>query len=237
VRRALGTALIAALVVALGAPAKADPAWPQQIGWRGCPAPAYDEATYPADPPALGSRVLVIGDSLTRDSREATLRQLRQDGWNPMIRCWGGKRMDWGVAQVKRARKLGQLPQTVVVALGTNDLWRAPTRATRASMGRLLDEIGPYRTVIWVNLHFDGGIAPSRKREQWFNEQLLREARDRPNLIVLDWADTARSQGVRTRDGVHYRTAGSRARARAIAEALRATLPADDATRGVLASG
>jgi len=228
--RVLGVVALCALLIAPAA--QADSTWPRNPGWRGCPTPIYAAPVFPAPEPGQGERVLVIGDSLTRDALPALERALARDGWNPTVRCWGGKRLDWGISQVRRARALDQLPETVVLALGTNDMWRVSPSVTRKRMDQILNILGPKRTVLWVNLHFDGGIAPSRAKEAWFNDQLARQAKQRPNLTVIDWAGTARSAGVRTRDGVHYPVLGSRARAEAIAAALAESA----ATRGVLAS-
>lgn len=227
--RLVGLVALCALLIAPAA--HADSTWPRNPGWRGCPSPTYAAPAFPAPEPGQGERVLVIGDSLTRDALPALERALERDGWTPTVRCWGGKRLDWGIAQVRRARALDQLPATVVIALGTNDMWRVSPSVTRQRMDQILNMLGPGRTVLWVNLHFEGGIAPSRSREAWFNQQLERQARKRPNLTVIDWAGTARTTGVRTRDGVHYRAVGSRARAEAIAAALAESAT----TRGVLA--
>ncbi len=217
-------ALLALVFGGITAPAHAatpqsDPAWPRYIGWRGCPEPSYPRSLNVA-PPANGARVLVIGDSLTRDARPWTDRALRGDGWTPTFRCWGGKRLDWGISQVRRAKELKQLPNTVVIALGTNDMSYVDQNTTRRRVDQILDVIGPKRTVVWINMHFAGGLAPSRARETWFNGLLQDQARRRDNLVVLDWADYARAANVRTRDGVHYPAAGSKVRA----EALRAAL-------------
>jgi hypothetical protein len=216
--------LIAVLVGGFGTPAHAavpqsDPSWPRHIGWRGCPEPSYPKKLSTGSP-ANGARVLVIGDSLTREARPWTTRALRADGWTPTIRCWGGKRLDWGISQVRRARALKQLPDTVVIALGTNDMSYIDQNTTRRRVVEILDLLGPKRTVVWINTHFSGGLAPSRAREAWFNGLLVDQARERDNLVVLDWAKYAREIGVRSRDGVHYRSDGSKARA----EALRAIL-------------
>jgi len=209
---------------------QADPAWPRTIGWRGCPEPSYPKALN-VTPPANGARVLVIGDSLTRDARPWTDRALRGDGWTPMFRCWGGKRLDWGISQVRRAKALKQLPNTVVIALGTNDMSYIDQNTTRRRVNQILDIVGPKRSVVWINMHFAGGLAPSRAREAWFNGLLRDQARQRDNLVVLDWAEYARANGVRSRDGVHYPAAGSKVRAEALREILAEVLAARNASR------
>ena len=163
---------------------------------------------------------MIIGDSLTRESRGAVQRRVARDDWTPTIRCWGGKRLDWGITQAKRAKKLGQLPDTVVIALGTNDMRLISPSVTKDRMTRILDVLGPKRQVLWLTVHFDGGLAPSRQKEQWFNTELRNLANTRENLQVLEWAKHARAANIRTRDGLHYRWTGHQARAEFIRQAL-----------------
>jgi hypothetical protein len=214
--------VLAAVLVSIGiaAPvATADPGWPRSIGWKGCPAPDWPTQQQ-TDGVAQGARVLVIGDSLTRESRTATINRLKKDGWTPTVRCWGGKRLDWGIDQVKRAKKRNQLPSTVVIALGTNDMRLIPRAVTAQRITTLLDMLGPDRQVLWVTTHFEGGMSQAGDRERWFNQQIRKQAKDRANVHVVDWATTAREQGIRTRDGFHYQRPGYVARAEAIRMAL-----------------
>jgi hypothetical protein len=232
--RLLISAVVAGLVLAGTPPVQAKPAsvdtsWPRFIGWKGCPAPTWPSRLSQGSP-GEGRRVLVIGDSLTRDGRIALRSALVKDGWTPTVRCWGGKRLDWGIDQVRRAKKLKQLPDTVVLALGTNDMRLIPFDVTKERSERILNEIGPDRTVIWVNMHFGGGVAPSRAREDQFNRWLRDLAKSRPNLRVVEWADYARANGIRSRDGLHYRSDGSKARAEMVRQELAklvAPKPAD----------
>jgi lysophospholipase L1-like esterase len=214
--------VLAIVVIVFGwsAPAAtADPSWPRYIGWKGCPAPQW-----PAQPQsggaADGARVLVIGDSLTRESRVATIHRLQKDGWTPTIRCWGGKRLDWGIEQVQRAKQRKQLPATVVIALGTNDMRLIPRSITADRITTILDALGPDRQVLWVTTHLEGGMSQAGERERWFNAQLRAQAKNRPNLRLVEWAKSAREQKIRTRDGFHYQRTGYVARAEAIRMAL-----------------
>ena len=85
-------------------------------------------------------RVLVIGDSLVREAKGVIVCGLRSSGWTPTIRCFGGKRLDWALGQIDRACAQGQLPEVVVIVMGTNDMrWIDPS-TTRARMGRVARE-------------------------------------------------------------------------------------------------
>jgi lysophospholipase L1-like esterase len=149
----------------------------------------------------------------------ATQRLLRASGWTPTFRCWGSRRLDWGIAQIDRARKLGQLPGVVVLAMGTNDIsWETPATTTRR-VRTLLERIGPTREVLWVDLDVDHSSF-SRERAAWFNRFIRAEARMRDNLTVLDWERFARSKRAARYDGIHYGERGYRLRAEFLAQAL-----------------
>lgn len=221
--RALVALLSVTLVVGLAPASHADRRWPKHVGWQGCPAPTWPDQK--AAGLAFGARILVIGDSLTRESRTQLTAKLRQDGWTPTIRCWGGKRMDWGIAQIRRAKKLGQLPDTVVMALGINDMRLIARSVTAQRVRTALDALGTDRTIYWVNMHFVGAGSPGLAKERWFNRLLRTEAAKRSNLRIVDWAQWARDRDIRPRDGLHYGHAGRVQRAEAIRQAVRAGLP------------
>lgn len=163
--------------------------------------------------------MLVLGDSLTRESRVLTQRLLRASGWTPTFRCWGSRRLDWGIAQIDRARRLGQLPGVVVVALGTNDIsWETPETTTRR-VRALMDRIGTTRQVLWVDLDVDHSSF-SRARAAWFNRFIRAEARSHSNLTVLAWERFARAERAARYDGIHYGDRGYRLRAEFLARAL-----------------
>ena len=174
-----------------------------------------------AGTPGGGRRVLVIGDSLTRESLALTAKGMRRNGWTPTFRCWGSRRLDWGIDQVVRSRQIGQLPKHVIVALGTNDIsWETP-QTTERRVRTLLNRLGPNRTVLWVDLHLTRS-AWLDARAAWFNDLLRRLARERPNLTVVGWHRVARAHGIRGWDGIHYGPYGYRLRARTVLEALDA---------------
>ncbi len=169
--------------------------------------------------PGGGRRVLVLGDSLTRDSRTLTAKSMRASGWTPTFRCWGSKRLDWGIAQVRRAKSLGQLPRYVVVALGTNDIsWETP-QTTQRRVHALLDAIGPKRQVLWVDLDVDHS-AFSSSRAQWFNGMIREVAEKRTNVTVIPWRRVARAASAGRFDGIHYGPSGFRLRALTVTKAL-----------------
>jgi lysophospholipase L1-like esterase len=210
----------AVTVMPASAPDRVDRSWPAHPPWDACPRPVWP-GERSAGMPGGGRRVLVIGDSLTRESRTLTAKGMRRHGWTPTFRCWGSRRLDWGIDQVVRSRRLGQLPGHVIVALGTNDIsWETP-ETTERRVRTLLDRLGPSRTVLWVDLHLTRS-AWLDARAAWFNDLLRRLAKERPNLTVVGWHTVARAHGIRGWDGIHYGPYGYRLRAATVLRALDA---------------
>lgn len=199
-----------------------DPQWSTGGDARACSAPIWPGGLNATPGPGQGKRVVVIGDSLTRIGREPLTRLLRRDGWTPTIRCFGGKRLDWAIAQAKRAKQIRQLPDTVVIAIGTNDMRWIDRGTTRTRMRELMKVLGDDRTVLWVDTYASGGDRFTRAKERWFNRQVKRLAAEHENLHRIDWGDYARAKGVRFADALHYTPAGSRTWARRIADQVTA---------------
>lgn len=225
----LRTGFVLALVasVAMAGPVAADPiprpdlvdrSWPANPPWDACPAPRWSAGTYSGEP-GEGRRVLIIGDSLTRESRIDTASRLRDSGWTPTFRCWGSRRLDWGLDQIARARSLDQLPGWVVMALGTNDVSWETQATTEARVRRILDRLGPRRQVLWVDLHINRS-SWLNSRAAWFNAMMRDFARTRPNLTIVPWHRVATKAGIRGFDGIHYGNYGYRLRARTLVDAI-----------------
>jgi hypothetical protein len=212
-------------------PDRTDRRWPRNPPWDACPRPVW-EGEHASGEPGAGRRVLVIGDSLTRDSRVLSARGMRASGWTPTFRCWGSRRLDWGLAQVARSRALRQLPEYVVVALGTNDIsWETPT-TTERRVRALLARLGPQRKVLWVDLHLTRS-AWLDARADWFNGLLGRLEATHPNLTVVHWHAVARAHRIHGWDGIHYGPYGFRLRARTLVAALNRAGRADPVVAAV----
>jgi lysophospholipase L1-like esterase len=192
-----------------------DPDWPADRTGKGCTSPIW--------PVAAGApRVLVIGDSLTRDSRDLLEEGLEAAGWAPTVRCWGTMGTAWGRAQIERAEVLDQLPETVVVALGTNDIWWIGV-PIHQGVAELMAALGPDREVLWVNFAFGQNRVASIPDTAKANADLADAASSFPNLRIIDFqsamADASR-EGASWTDGVHLNEAANRARVAAIVAAL-----------------
>ena len=199
-------------------PDQIDRSWPSNPPWDACPAPRWAAGTNSGQPGG-GRRILIIGDSLTRESRRDTGRRLRESGWTPTFRCWGSKRLDWGLDQIARARQLKQLPRWIVIGLGTNDISWETQETTRARVHRMLDRLGPDRQVLWVDLHLTRSPWLNA-RAAWFNAMMREMARIRPNLTVIPWHRVAEAAGIRGGDGIHHGERAYRLRARTVSSAI-----------------
>lgn len=213
-----------AAVPASAMPRAVDHQWPVDEKGDGCAAPVWPNAKKSQD----YRRVLVVGDSLIRNSRTSLEAKLAEAGWIPTVRCWGAKGSDWGVQQINRARELGQLPDTIVVSLGTNDIWwlHIPMDVAIDSM---MAAIGTSKTVYWINLWFGPNGYDDLPRPMAANRILRAKAKEYPNLRIINFAkafqDAERvDPSVGWEDGVHLNEAGNLVRVKAIVGALGAPM-------------
>lgn len=210
-------------------PALVDRGWPSSDG-SGCPAPRWPQ-TLTTGGAAQGTRVLVIGDSRTRESRTPLVAGLVADGWTPTVRCWGWKDIDWGIRQVERARQLHQLPDWVVVALGINDMKAVGAAGLSSRIDRMLAAIGPGHHILWLEEYsnrsprtFSSSHLDYAPIVAAFNRHLHARAGGRTGLAVIPWVNVVESQHLRLFDGIHYDARGYRARAAAVVDALDARI-------------
>lgn len=193
--------------------------WPSSTGWRGCSAPTWDQPKVPRNDPR---RVLIVGDSLTRESRAYLESKARKAGWIPSVRCWGGVTTKWGARQLAATHTAKRLPPTIVVALGTNDHWWAGESVV-TGLKDILSEAGTERHIYWVNLAFDR--APGVPDDRKVNARVAKLADRHHNLTIIDFkqavADARKGRrAVATYDGVHYYKDGYRFRAATIVKGI-----------------
>jgi lysophospholipase L1-like esterase len=111
------------------------------------------------------------------------------------------------------------LPAVLVVSAGTNDDPRIVSTFTRA-ISEIVEAAGRLRCVVWPTIVRPPAVGASYKG---FNRALRRAAERHPNLVLVDWVGMVRRHpGWLSDDGVHVSPAGYRARAAAIAAAIRA---------------
>jgi peptidoglycan/LPS O-acetylase OafA/YrhL len=119
-----------------------------------------------------------------------------------------------------------------VIALGTNDtadVYVGSSVGLAARIRRMMSVIGN-EPVLWVNVKslLSSGPYSETDMEDWDNA-LLAACSSYPNMRVFNWAAMAQPQWFIS-DGIHYTSAGSAARAAAIADALATAFPAGATT-------
>ena len=112
------------------------------------------------------------------------------------------------------------LSRVIHISLGTVDDPRRPRRFRRA-VRRAMRVAGPERCVAWTNIFRPA--PPGLPRWTRLNRVLAREARERDNLVIVDWYSMAKAhpEWVSGHDGTHVDERGYRRRARAVAAGVR----------------
>jgi hypothetical protein len=155
----------------------------------------------PQSAPA-GVAPLAIGDSVMIDAA----RPLARAGFEVDAKC--GRSPRGGVYVLRQRRRKRTLPESVVIALGTN-FW-----IERAHIMRMLRILGPRRTLFLVT--------PYRSWRAVGNGPIRAASRSRPGRVALvDWSSRAYGNGHWFRgDGTHLRRAGVRAYRRILGSAV-----------------
>jgi lysophospholipase L1-like esterase len=116
-------------------------------------------------------------------------------------------------------RRLGsRLPRVIHVSLGTNDD-PGDVDGFRDAIADVMKVAGRSRCVVWANI-----VRPPYRRVSYggLNRALADESSRRANLRVLNWVRMVRRHPEwLADDGVHVSAAGYRARAQAVARAVR----------------
>lgn len=222
---------------------KAEPSWTPVPGanrqdgdWADYPWGSNGlECPPPADSPAAGRSpsepgvVVILGDSLVRDARESIASSLASYGMDAQFVCWGGKNLEWGLAQVEAMRSLNLLPACLVVNLGTNDLkgTTANGLADAVSLpivsGRLRQILlvaADIRHVFAVDIAADLSRAPSTMTDVGQAPQAWQDAVSATGVgEVIPWASRSSADpSLIGSDGIHDSGSGQQVRAQLIAD-------------------
>jgi hypothetical protein len=158
--------------------------------------------------------ILDLGDSLSVGTAPYLKRQLpgyRIERFHDV-----GLHADEAVKLVRAVG--GQLPRVVVVSAGTNDDPRVVSAFSRAVSG-VLAAAGRDRCVVWPTIARPPAVGSTY---DGLNRALVRADRRHANLVLVDWVGMVRRHpGWLSKDGVHVSVAGYRARAQAIAVAVK----------------
>ncbi|MGQ0616037.1 MAG: SGNH/GDSL hydrolase family protein [Acidimicrobiia bacterium] len=182
------------------------------------PVPTEPRRSDPFPVPAVDGPgpVLVVGDSLTvgAESDGRLSARLSQGGWSPELVAVSGQSTRWGVEQV---RLRAQVPEVVVVELGTNP-W-STVGTFPADVEAMLDalEARGARAVVWVTPVAGDGTGRYDDKA----EVLYDAAAEHPSLVVADWRPVAGSHPEWFRsDGLHYTDEGNAGLARFMTDAV-----------------
>lgn len=165
--------------------------------------------------PPIGStskNVFLVGDSLSNGTRGPLSKTLSD--YNIETNAIDGRDTSSGIAALSAKGK--NLPDTVVVALGSND---DPTNipAFETKVKKVVSIVGSKRHLIWVNLR---GNSYSGHDLSALNAVLVQVARENPNMTVVDWKSA--SSGLNfDNQGIHTDPAGYEKRANLIATAVK----------------
>jgi lysophospholipase L1-like esterase len=184
-------------------------------------APRSDDPTTVALPP-LGTKVAIVGDSLTDGLRTRLPAQAARYGFSVKLDAQTGRTIEGGLTPLKKI-VTGQ--DLVVVALGTNDA-RPDLTITDAEsrINEMLALIGTNTPVLWVNV-YRADTKNAADAAQRFDATLQMVAEDRPNVTVLDWSSYIEAHtDLMGADHIHLTAKGYDERAAWLADAIAAGL-------------
>ncbi|MFE2752588.1 hypothetical protein ACFXGA_11375 [Actinosynnema sp. NPDC059335] len=176
--------------------------------------------------------LFMFGDSISvQDGYSLAQRLHGRTGDVIAVHNWSGRPTAPAVDALAQWAQTYGLPGRVLMATGSNDIFTPPVFA--AQVERVLDIVGPGRTVYWVNVQVarTGQSAAVQLADQrnsaWINLQLADAQRAHPNLRIVRWAEFLAAKPTRLtaylRDGVHTtEPLGQDARNELIVQAIEA---------------
>lgn len=195
------------------------------------------ECPHPSSSPGVSAdplnpkTVIIVGDSLVRDSRGEMTTALEALGYTPVFICWGGKNLEWGQQQVDTLRSLGLLSRCLVFNLGTNDLKGTTAQGLADAVSletvgsrltSLLASVSDIDDVFAVDIAANLALAPSTMKRVGEAPAMYRQAAQTTGVgDIIDWAaQTQGDPGLIGADGIHDTASGRWARAQLIANAV-----------------
>ena len=164
-----------------------------------------DKATAKAFAMPSGPQIDVFGDSMVVASVHAL------DYYFPGVRMDGKSNRRWSDGLTEVTGRGADIRRAVVLDYGTN------AGVDAATLGRVLDALGPQRMVVLVNIYGHASWIDQA------NADLLAAAATRPNVVVADWhaAIGAQPQLLQS-DGIHPTITGAHLYSRTIRAAMAA---------------
>jgi lysophospholipase L1-like esterase len=171
--------------------------------------------------------IYMVGDSLTQGSLPYQSAEFDRVGWpNRQVSGYHSRSVrnavladpyPSGLAAVDGLRAAHGNSKNWVVALGTNDSGLFGASQYPTLIREMLDQIGPGRRVMWVNIY----MPKTPHRQTNWNNALNQVALERPDqLVVFDFASlAAQNPGWMSGDKIHLTSTGYAGRSAAIADA------------------
>ncbi|HEY7453807.1 MAG TPA: GDSL-type esterase/lipase family protein [Thermoleophilaceae bacterium] len=163
---------------------------------------------------AAEKRLFVDGDSLAEGTRPYIPREL--PSWRVRQSTKVSRHAYEGADVLRRVGS--SLPRVIHVSLGTNDDPN-DVEGFRDAIREVMRVAGSRRCVVWANI-----VRPPYRHVSYrgYNRALASEAERRDNLRVVNWVRMVRKHREwLSGDGVHVSAEGYRARAKAVARAVR----------------
>jgi lysophospholipase L1-like esterase len=158
--------------------------------------------------------VLVIGDSITAAGFSSIKANLARLGRPSCINARSGRGTAEGVEVLRTYIRSGQIPLTIIMALGTNDTLIASTIPAQAKA--TMFAVGQGRRVYWVNIYNaqTDRSAEALAQTRAINYSLAVADRATVNLAVVDWYSyvAPRASYLMQLDGVHPTWPGNQCR-------------------------
>lgn len=160
-------------------------------------------------PQGTGKGVLIIGDSLSVGSDSPLRKELKNYTITTVAKV--GEHTSQGVQDLQN--RAGNLPGTVVVALGTND---DPSQIGeyRNQLNKIVNIVGPDRHLIFVN------VSSSNEDFEEFNKVISDIVSNNSNASLVDWNQIVSDRNISLTDGIHPDNSGYDKRAQAIADVI-----------------
>lgn len=149
--------------------------------------------------------VSLVGDSLS--VRTAPMTQQAMPNHRIYVDAVGGMPTTWGIRRLEARKAQGQLGDTVVFALGTNDDPSYPG-SFEQRLVRVRQIIGK-RCLVMPSMWVRGSVTP-------FNRIIPRYAD-----VRVPWVTAVRTGRIKLYDGIHPGWSTERERARMVADAIR----------------
>lgn len=172
-----------------------------------------------------GSKVLVIGDSLLKQSEPAVQSALQSDGWTATVTGVPGSTIEQWPGLVGALADKVQ-PDVAVVELGTNNCASGACEDVSAYIDSVMHQLTKHASVVyWLNTRQVPAVHPVHP--DYVNREIADAVTRWPNLVPVDmhgWQE-GHPEWILA-DGLHFTDAGELAFAQLVRDTVHANSPA-----------